>query len=154
VKSILSDFLRISSYIGYTEGIDAKKLTQTIRRVYKTPSELEIDSLLDFALILAISNANFDGFDAKSKAYVEQTLDTIESYFRGVARISHSATNEDGETINVTLNCFPSFESENKTFNKVMIHKKARDKRINLDSPGPEHTGSYLHWTTPSQFAE
>jgi hypothetical protein len=37
VKKILKDFLSTFSYVGNVHGVDSLKLTQTIRRIYKTP---------------------------------------------------------------------------------------------------------------------
>jgi len=72
VKTIMKDFLKTCSYIGYSTGLDAQKLTQTMRRIYKSPADMgDISQLLDFCVILAISNSSYEEFDSKSKAFVE-----------------------------------------------------------------------------------
>lgn len=154
VKAILKDFLKISSYTGYTDGIDPHKLTQTIRRVCKSPTEMDIDELLDFCLILAIQNANFEAFDAKSRVFVDQTLDLISSSFKGFTKVEHVTKDADGEEQTITLNSFPSFESENKTFNKVMIHKNMLYKFTKWQMLAPNYLDSFLYTKNSQKYIE
>jgi hypothetical protein len=60
VKKFMINFLKTCSYVGYTDGYDIQNLTQVFRRIYKSPEDVEIDILLDFAMILAISNINYE----------------------------------------------------------------------------------------------
>jgi hypothetical protein len=84
VKRILKDFLSTNAYVGFTQGFDIQKLTQTMRRIYKSPGEIEeISTVLDFCLILALSNSAFEEFDSKSKTFVEECLQHIDNYYQG-----------------------------------------------------------------------
>ena len=55
-----------------------------MRRIYKSPGEIEdISTVLDFCLILALSNSAFEEFDSKSKTFVEECLQHIDNYYQG-----------------------------------------------------------------------
>lgn len=76
--------MRTCSYVGFTDGLDIEKLTQTFRRIYKTPQECEdISVLLDFTLILALSSCPYEEYDTKSKQFINDTLDHIDSFYQG-----------------------------------------------------------------------
>ena len=82
VKTVLKDFMNTCAYVGISSGYDTQKLTQTLRRVYKTPAEVEdISILLDFTIILALTNTAYEEFEPKSKEFVEQCLEKIETHF-------------------------------------------------------------------------
>ena len=81
VKPILNNFISTCAYIGLTDGIDIARLTQTVRRIYKSPQELPTTQVLDFLVLLAVQNASYKDFDPKSKAFVEECLEYIESQF-------------------------------------------------------------------------
>ena len=53
------------------------------RRLYKTPDETEISQLLDFFVCMAISNPDLDDFEDKSRQFIEDSLNLIESMFTG-----------------------------------------------------------------------
>lgn len=116
VKACLMDFLQINSLIGHSAGIDPLKLTQTIRRVIKSPEEWSITDMLNFCLILADTNANFEDFDQKSKDYVMVVLDKIEQHFQGYHHLDCGKQQEEDQK--VRLNIFGTIQTDNKTFSK------------------------------------
>ena len=60
VKIILKDFIKTCAYVGYTDGYDMSKLTQIFRRIYKKPQDVDdISTLLDFSILLALSNSPY-----------------------------------------------------------------------------------------------
>ena len=84
VQRVLGPLLKTCSYVGFTEGLNIEKLSQTTRRIYKTPQDCkDISVLLDFMLLLALSSAPFEDFDPKTKQFIEQTLDHIDFEFKG-----------------------------------------------------------------------
>ena len=86
---------------------------------------MEIEALLDFAMVLAISNSPYEEYDAKSKKFIIDTLDFIEDQFKGYSSIEQETNGKVKQK--VTLNYFESIKSENKTFNKMMVVKTAPD---------------------------
>lgn len=75
VKAILNDFLHTCAYVGFTSGFDMQKLTQTMRRIYKSPQDVDsISTVLDFCIMLALSNAAYEEFDIKSRDFIEGCL--------------------------------------------------------------------------------
>jgi hypothetical protein len=86
---------------------------------------VEIEALLDFAMVLAISNSPYEEYDAKSKKFIIDTLDFIEDQFKGYSSIEQETNGKVKQK--VTLNYFESIKSENKTFNKMMVVKTAPD---------------------------
>jgi hypothetical protein len=54
------------------------------RRIYKHPKDCDIDELLNFLVVLGISNTYYGDFDEKSKVFIETALDIIEDQFTGV----------------------------------------------------------------------
>lgn len=79
----MANFLHSIAYVGHTENINMEQVTTVLRRIYKDPSNVEEDLLLDFLVTLAVSNARFEVFDIKSKDFVEKALDLIEAKFTG-----------------------------------------------------------------------
>ena len=92
VKKMIGEFLKTVSYVGYTDGFDVEKLTQVFRRIYKSPEDVEIDTLLDFAMVLAISNSPYEEYDSKSKKFIIDTLDFIEDQYKGYKSIEQETT--------------------------------------------------------------
>jgi hypothetical protein len=59
-------------------------VTQVFRRLYKTPDLIpEFSMLLDYFIVLSLSNAYFKDFDEKSVEFIEAGFDLIESKFTG-----------------------------------------------------------------------
>ena len=129
VKIIMSDFIKTCAYLGYTDDYDMLKLTQIFRRIYKKPQDVEdISTLLDFALLLALSNSPYkDEFDQKSVKFIEASLSCIDDYFKGFKKVIKEVETEgaghEAEARKVSLNYYESIKSGNKTFNKVMVRK-------------------------------
>ena len=126
VKKILGPFLKTCSYVGFTKGIDIEKLSQTTRRIFKTPENCkDISTLLDFTLLLALSSAPFEDFDPKTKQFINDTLDFIDHEFKGFNTIEQSLeTSKSHATQKVVLNYFDTIKSENKTFNKKLVRRE------------------------------
>ena len=71
VKPILLEFMKTCAYVGYTEGVNMPLLVQLFRRLLQTPAEVEdIDDLLNFMLMLALSNTMTSELDKKSQDFV------------------------------------------------------------------------------------
>ena len=68
-----------AAFFGYTNDVNVEQLTQVFRRIYRTPSECDIEELLNFLVVLAISKSYYQDFDEKSKVFVDQALDYIEN---------------------------------------------------------------------------
>lgn len=88
VKVILKDFCKTCAYIGLSDGFDIEKFSVVFRRIFKTPNEVGDPSvLLDFAIILALSNAPYLQYDSKTSTFIEATLNLIEENFKGFRTI-------------------------------------------------------------------
>ena len=48
------------------------------RRIHKNPVDVPIDELLNFLVMLAISNTYYKDFDDKSRVFVEKAIDLVE----------------------------------------------------------------------------
>lgn len=70
VMEYMKEFIHCCATLGYT-NFDVAKLTQVFRRIYKTPDQVPINLLLDYCVVLALSNAYYKDFDAKSVEFVE-----------------------------------------------------------------------------------
>ena len=68
-----------AAFFGYTNDVNVEQLTQVFRRIYRTPSECDIEELLNFLVVLAISKSYYQDFDEKSKVFIDQALDYIEN---------------------------------------------------------------------------
>ena len=68
-----------AAFFGYTNDVNIEQLTQVFRRIYRTPSECDIEELLNFLVVLAISKSYYQDFDEKSKVFIDQALDYIEN---------------------------------------------------------------------------
>lgn len=51
---------------------------QVYRRIYKTPDLVPIEELLNFLVMLAISNSYYNDFDEKSKVFIKTALDIVQ----------------------------------------------------------------------------
>lgn len=85
---------------------------------------------------------------------MDQTLDLISSSFKGFTKVDHVTTDAEGEEQTITLNSFPSFESENKTFNKVMIHKNLLNMNTRKKRSEPYTKDSFFGIFTPTKYIE
>ena len=68
-----------AAFFGYTNDVNVEQLTQVFRRIYRTPSECDIEELLNYLVVLAISKSYYQDFDEKSKVFIDQALDYIEN---------------------------------------------------------------------------
>ena len=55
-----------------------KQVVQVYRRIHKNPVDVPIDELLNFLVMLAISNTYYKDFDDKSRVFVEKAIDLVE----------------------------------------------------------------------------
>ena len=70
-----------------------------MRRVYKTPQEVgDISCVLDFCIMLALSNAAYEDFDIKSRDFVEQSLTYIDNHYQGFKTLTKEVKTITGET--------------------------------------------------------
>jgi hypothetical protein len=86
VMEYLQEYLHSAAFLGFTQinNVDMQRITQLFRRLYKTPEQVpEIKQLLDYMIVLALSNAYYKDFDEKSVEFVEQALNLIEHKFTG-----------------------------------------------------------------------
>ena len=60
-----------AAFFGYTNGVNIEQLTQVFRRIYRTPAECDLDELLNFLVVLAISKSYYQDFDEKSKIFID-----------------------------------------------------------------------------------
>eukprot|EP00352_Strombidinopsis_acuminata_P002742 CAMPEP_0176388030 /NCGR_PEP_ID=MMETSP0126-20121128/37234_1 /TAXON_ID=141414 ORGANISM="Strombidinopsis acuminatum, Strain SPMC142" /NCGR_SAMPLE_ID=MMETSP0126 /ASSEMBLY_ACC=CAM_ASM_000229 /LENGTH=171 /DNA_ID=CAMNT_0017755967 /DNA_START=610 /DNA_END=1125 /DNA_ORIENTATION=- len=66
VKKHLKGFLNSCAYLGYTDSLNIEKLSQVLRRVYKNPESMELPMLLDYLVVLALSNSFYKAYDEKT----------------------------------------------------------------------------------------
>ena len=86
-----------AAYFGYTNNVNIEQITQVFRRIHKSPSECNMDELLNFLVVLAISNTYYGDFDEKSKLFIDSALDFVENstisqqYVQGVSNSKGAA---------------------------------------------------------------
>lgn len=123
VEPIVLNFLQTCAYLGFVDGINVLKLTQTMRRIFKHPRDLgSVSSVLDYLVLLALSGKPYGDFDVKSKDFVEQCLTYVQDSFQGVHTVEQQVEKR-GRPQKVQLHCFASIEAENKTFNKTIVRR-------------------------------
>mmetsp|Transcript_4139 Transcript_4139/g.6150 ORF Transcript_4139/g.6150 Transcript_4139/m.6150 type:complete len:223 (-) Transcript_4139:1008-1676(-) len=84
MKPIIGNFIDTCAYVGHTSGYDLEILTTVFRRIYKNPAEVEnVTTLLNLMLLLSLSNTATEQWHAKSKAFINNTLDFLEDRFKG-----------------------------------------------------------------------
>lgn len=83
----LQNFITRASSVGYVE-CDIKKLVMALRLLQKNPRKLDEQLILDFLVMLSISDTYYKSMDAKSVKYVEDMLDIIEERYSG-KRVVH-----------------------------------------------------------------
>jgi len=73
--------------------------------------------------VLALSNAYYPEFDAKSVEFVEQAINLIENRFTGMHQFEVPVSNpiSGEEEVKVTLNYYQSIPSNTKVYNKVLV---------------------------------
>ena len=123
VAKYMNHFLECSAYFGYTKDVNMVQVTQVYRRIYKMPRECKIDDLLNFLVVLALSNTYYGDFDDKSKAFIQGALDIIEDQFTGVeyvhARRPADVKDKSMTTDNkIKLSYFKQMTTPVKTYNK------------------------------------
>lgn len=124
VAEYMKEFLHGCSYLGFS-NVDMSKLTQVFRRIHKSADKVPIKELLDYYVVLALSNAYYKEFDAKSSQFVEEGLDLIEKQFTGLKTIEAAIVDPISlEQETLKLNFFESIPSNNKIYNKVLVENK------------------------------
>jgi len=94
-----------------------------LRRIYKSPEQLDQDQLLNFLVTLAVSNSRYQDFDMKSKEFVERALDVIENQFTGTKRIkvaNPNAKEDESFQPELELFLFNQIQSTKKHYNKIL----------------------------------
>jgi len=81
------NFISRASLVGYAD-CDMKKLIMALRLIHPDPKQLDKQLILDFLVMLSISDDYYKSMDAKSVKYVENMLDIIEERYSG-KRIAH-----------------------------------------------------------------
>jgi hypothetical protein len=99
-----------------------KKITTVVRRLYKTPQAMEQTELLDFLVVLSLSDNNYLDFDSKSKAFIDEALDLIDEAFTGISKTVLKVKQADGEMKDVELSYFESIKTDEKLYNKTLIN--------------------------------
>ena len=90
-----------------------------MRRIYKDPINVETDLLLDFMVILAISNTRYQDYDIKSNEFVERALNLISEQFTGTKNVKVKGKK---------LYLFNQIPSSQKSYNKILdINSQAFD---------------------------
>jgi len=79
VSKYLRQFLESAAYFGYTNDVNVEQLTQVFRRIHRSPAECDMEELLNFLVVLAISKSYYQDFDEKSRIFIDQALDLVES---------------------------------------------------------------------------
>lgn len=137
VAEYLQEYLHSAAFLGYLDlsAVDTLKLTQLFRRLYKTPDQVPSTSqLLDYLVVLALSNAYYPEFDPKSVEFVEQAINLIESRFTGMHQLEVPVANpvSGEEEAKVTLNYYESIPSNAKVYNKVLVSQDYHRKKLNF----------------------
>lgn len=55
VKDYLRKYLAASAFFGFSKNINIEQITQVLRRLYKSPDELDTTQILDFLTMLGSS---------------------------------------------------------------------------------------------------
>ena len=93
VAEYLGTFLHCCAYLGYS-NFDVHKLTQVFRRIYKKPEAVDMRTLLDYFVVLALSKSYYKDFDEKSVQFVEAGITLIEKRFTGQETLETKVVNE------------------------------------------------------------
>ena len=121
----MEKFIKSIAYVGHTEGIDIEQMTQVVRRVFKTPQNMDKDFLLNFLLTLAVDNANYAGYDMKSKRFVDECLDFVEEQFAGTIKfnVKVPSLEPEGKPRVIQMFRLKPMESNPSAYNKTLAPK-------------------------------
>lgn len=87
--------------------------------------------MLDYYIILALSNAYYYDFDDKSVEFVNKGLDIIEEKFIGHESVEIEQVDPiSNETNKTTVNYFKAISTYSKVYNKVLI--KCKQPKLNF----------------------
>ena len=77
-------------FLMASESDEPKEVVNVIRQVLKNCvlDEIDIDQLLDFLVMLAVSNSFYKDFDDKSRLFIDSALDLVEARFTGISHIT------------------------------------------------------------------
>lgn len=59
------------SVLGFTGDVNMQQLTQVYRRLYKVPTAISTDQLLNYFVALALSRPDLNDFEQKSRDFIE-----------------------------------------------------------------------------------
>ena len=107
VEKYLKQFLESAAYFGYTTNVNIEQITQVFRRIHKSPQDCTMDELLNYLVVLAISNTYYGDFDEKSRIFIDQALDLVENKFTGtqyfIAKRSRDIQEHDSAQVPASL---------------------------------------------------
>lgn len=87
VGKYLKQFIASCAYFGYAKGINIQQLVQVYRRIHKSPDGLDSEEILNFLVMLAVSNTYYRDFDEKSRLFIDKALDLVEDQFTGTKHV-------------------------------------------------------------------
>lgn len=109
---------------------------QVYRRIHKSPEGLETDEILNFLVMLAVSNTYYRDFDEKSRQFIDKALDLVEDKFTGtrhvLARRPTAAGHNSETSEEFKLVYFNQISTAVKTYNKQAVLKVP----TNVDAAG------------------
>lgn len=124
VVHYMHEFMEISSYLGFKE-FEVDNMAKLVRRIYKEPQKMPLSKLLDLFMVLAQSDYDYKEFDEKTVKFLDDALEYIEEEFKGIQEARVTVESEDGSKKQIEFPYFPSVETENKNYYKVLIPVKS-----------------------------
>ena len=118
VRQYLTNFISSCAYFGYSDNINIEQMSQVLRRIYKQPSEVPMTQLLDYLVLLAVSNSYYGDFDEKTKAFIDGALDLVEGCFTGTEFIDMERSTGPAQSAMFRLQFFKQITTSNKHYNK------------------------------------
>lgn len=151
----MTNFLESVAYVGYTENVSMEQITQVLRRIYKEPENLGKEQLLNYLVVLAVSNSRYSDFDVKSKDFVERALDQIEREFTGTKQIvaTRNIAGAAARSEEFDLFLFNQIPSTKKSYNKI-LDKNTHGFESNLMKDGRKEYFQNAEKAIPDRFKE
>jgi len=120
----------VSSYLGYTD-FDIAATATLLRRLYKEPENMPMEELLDFLVVLALSDSYYKQYEEKTKKFVEQALELVEEEFQGTLTANVKIRNEQNKLEDFEFKYFKSVQTDDKLYNKTLIPVELKQNEDN-----------------------
>ena len=150
VKKYMAGFLHTCSFFGYTKNIDVELIAQVLRRLYKCPSEMPQEQLLNFLVMLAISKDFYVDFDVKSKNWIEEAITFIDNEYTGTKYFYLETPGEtEGQTQHQKLICLKPVLTEAKVYNKQLVINVVQENKEDIEGESEEEIEDFASPASP-----